>query len=56
MIVHMIGNAHIDPVWLWRWQEGVDAALAAVSTQVLAVTSSRRARRAYGCLMDGAGS
>jgi alpha-mannosidase len=18
----MIGNAHIDPVWLWRWQEG----------------------------------
>ncbi|MDP9351547.1 MAG: hypothetical protein M3P51_08420 [Chloroflexota bacterium] len=28
MIVHMIGNAHIDPVWLWRWQEGVDEALA----------------------------
>ena len=20
--VHLIGNAHIDPVWLWRWQEG----------------------------------
>lgn len=20
--VHMIGNAHIDAVWLWRWQEG----------------------------------
>jgi len=20
--VHMIGNAHIDPVWLWGWQEG----------------------------------
>lgn len=20
--IHMIGNAHIDPVWLWRWQEG----------------------------------
>src|SRR5690606_41776038 len=18
----MIGNAHIDPVWLWQWQEG----------------------------------
>lgn len=28
MIVHMIGNAHIDPVWLWRWQAGVDEALA----------------------------
>ena len=21
-ILHMIGNAHIDPVWLWRWQDG----------------------------------
>ena len=20
--LHMIGNAHIDPVWLWNWQEG----------------------------------
>ncbi|MBZ4665910.1 alpha-mannosidase [Mahella sp.] len=24
--IHMIGNAHIDPVWLWRWQEGFQAA------------------------------
>jgi alpha-mannosidase len=21
--IHLIGNAHIDPVWLWRWQEGL---------------------------------
>lgn len=28
MIVHMIGNAHIDPIWQWRWQAGVDEALA----------------------------
>ena len=21
-VVHMVGNAHIDPVWLWPWQEG----------------------------------
>ena len=20
--MHMIGNAHIDPVWLWQWREG----------------------------------
>ena len=26
--VHMIGNAHLDPVWLWRREDGVDAALA----------------------------
>ncbi len=22
-LVYMIGNAHIDPVWLWQWQEGL---------------------------------
>ena len=21
--LHMIGNAHIDPVWLWQWPEGL---------------------------------
>ena len=20
--LHLIGNAHLDPIWLWRWQEG----------------------------------
>jgi alpha-mannosidase len=25
--VHMVGNAHIDPVWLWRWPAGVGEAL-----------------------------
>jgi alpha-mannosidase len=28
MLVHMIGNAHIDPVWLWAWQAGADEAIA----------------------------
>ncbi len=27
-ILHMIGNAHIDPVWLWPWQEGFHEVLA----------------------------
>ncbi len=26
--VYMIGNAHIDPVWLWRWGEGLAEVLA----------------------------
>ncbi len=26
--VHMIGNAHLDPVWLWRWTEGYEALIA----------------------------
>ena len=32
MRVHMIGNAHIDPVWLWPWQAGVDEALATMAS------------------------
>lgn len=31
IVVHMIGNAHIDPVWLWGWQAGVDEALSTLS-------------------------
>jgi len=26
--VHLVLNAHIDPVWLWPWQAGVDEVLA----------------------------
>jgi alpha-mannosidase len=26
--VHLICNAHLDPVWQWRWQEGASEAMA----------------------------
>ncbi len=26
--LYMIGNAHLDPVWLWTWQEGLQEAKA----------------------------
>jgi alpha-mannosidase len=26
--LHMIGNAHLDPVWLWQWQDGFHEARA----------------------------
>ena len=26
--MHLNGNAHVDPVWLWRWQEGYSEVLA----------------------------
>lgn len=26
--LHLIGNAHLDPIWLWRWQEGFSEILA----------------------------
>ena len=27
LTVHMIGNAHLDPVWMWSWPAGLDEAL-----------------------------
>ena len=30
--LHMIGNAHIDAVWLWHWQEGYQEARATFSS------------------------
>jgi alpha-mannosidase len=32
MRIHMIANAHIDPVWLWPWQAGVDEAIATTAS------------------------
>ena len=26
--VYLIGNAHLDPVWLWRWQDGFSEIMA----------------------------
>ena len=32
--IFMIGNAHIDPVWLWRWPEGFSEVLSTCRTAV----------------------
>src|SRR5690554_1200471 len=29
--IHLISNAHIDPVWQWEWQEGVAATITTFS-------------------------
>ena len=26
--IHMVCNAHLDPVWLWHWEDGVTEAFA----------------------------
>ena len=26
--IHLICNAHLDPVWLWRWDEGAAEAIS----------------------------
>ena len=31
-IIHMIGQAHLDPVWLWRWPEGRAEAVATTAS------------------------
>lgn len=30
--IHLVANAHLDPVWLWRWQEGCSEALSTFRT------------------------
>ena len=30
--MHLVANAHLDPVWLWRWQEGASEALSTFRT------------------------
>ena len=32
--VHLICNAHIDPIWQWDWQEGVSATLSTFQSAV----------------------
>lgn len=29
---HLIGNAHLDPVWLWDWREGLNEGLITCRT------------------------
>jgi alpha-mannosidase len=31
-LLHMVGNAHIDPVWLWQWTEGYQEVRATFSS------------------------
>jgi alpha-mannosidase len=33
-LLHMIGNAHIDPVWLWQWPEGYQEVRATFASAV----------------------
>ena len=53
--VHMIGNAHLDPVWLWQWPEGLGAMRATFrsaldrmeETEEFVFTSSQAAMYEY---------
>ena len=29
--IHLVSNAHLDPVWLWEWEEGAGEALSTFS-------------------------
>jgi alpha-mannosidase len=33
-VLHMIGNAHIDPVWLWQWPEGYQEVRATLQSAI----------------------
>lgn len=33
-VFHLIGNSHLDPVWLWDWREGMNEGLITVRTML----------------------
>jgi alpha-mannosidase len=37
-LLHMIGNAHIDPVWLWQWPEGYQEVRATFASAIERMT------------------
>jgi len=39
--LHLIGNAHLDPVWLWRWQEGFAETKATFRSALDRMTETR---------------
>jgi alpha-mannosidase len=32
LVFHLIGNAHLDPVWLWDWREGLNEGISTCRT------------------------
>jgi len=34
LTLHLIGNAHLDPVWLWDWREGMNEGIATCRAMV----------------------
>jgi alpha-mannosidase len=31
-VVHLVCNAHLDPVWMWTWEEGLREAISTFRT------------------------
>ena len=34
VVVHLLANAHLDPVWLWDWREGFNEGITTVRTVI----------------------
>src|SRR5688572_416764 len=34
LTLHLIGNAHLDPVWLWDWREGLNEGISTCRAMV----------------------
>ncbi|THF85466.1 alpha-mannosidase [Deinococcus sp. KSM4-11] len=40
LTIHLVGHAHIDPVWLWDWREGVETVRATVRSALDRLTEN----------------
>src|ERR1043165_4655328 len=34
LTVHLVANAHLDPVWLWDWREGMNEGIITCRTML----------------------
>jgi hypothetical protein len=51
MTIHLIANAHRDPVWLWDWREGLKEGL--ITCRTVLDLMDEHPDGANGCSFDG---
>jgi len=47
--VHLVGHAHLDPVWLWPWQEGYQESRATFRSALDRMIEPTVRLGAWGC-------
>ena len=49
----MIGNAHLDPAWVWSWQEGSAETKATIRSALQQLFRNDSIQAGYGVLKQG---
>jgi hypothetical protein len=52
--IHLVSNAHLDPIWLWRWQEGCGEVLQTFRSAVEKIKEYQKWYELYLSCIDAA--